>query len=279
MPYLKRHGCRINFSKSAILMAGKKLTCVDKSGRPLVGDVQVVRNCTIPGCSRATIHFRVNNSQISELGVVEGTHTRIELGSSPNRLTEQEEILVQCVNPFSEAVKLLSGFVLGRFHSVQEKDIRPSLGDATESSQQRLSKGRGTVPTHVQKLYKTACDGCASNRERQAMAKLLREYNNVFSNGDHDMGLTKAVRHEIPLAARTVPIRQPTRWLGPEKEKEVSRQVWDFLDRGLIEPEHSAWSAPVILVQKKDGSWRFYVDYRKSNSVTIQDTYPLTWID
>jgi len=46
----------------------------------------------------------------------------------------------------------------------------------------------------------------------------------------------------------------------PEKEKEVSQQVRDLLDRDLIEPGHSAWSSPVVLVRKKDGSWRFCVD-------------------
>jgi len=277
MPFLKRHRCRIDFSKSAILMASKELTCVDKFGRPLVGSVQVVRNCTIPGRSRATIHCRVNNSQLSGLGVVEGAPERIQLANSLNRLTERGEILVQCVNPFSEAVQLPSGFILGCFHSVQEEGIGPSLGDATEGPRQRPSKGRRIVPPHVQELHETACDGCASNREHQAMAKLLREYNDVFSSGDHDVGLTRAVRHEIPLAARTVPIRQATRRLGPEKE--VSRQVRDLLDRGLIEPVHSAWSSPVVLVWKKDVSWRFCVDYRKLNSMTIQDAYPLPRID
>jgi len=134
MPFLKQHECRIDFSKSAILMASKERTCVDKSGRSLVGGVQVVRSCMIPGCSQATIHCRVNNSQISGLGVVEGTHERIQLASSLNRLTERGEILVQCVNPFSEAVKLPSGSILGRSHSVQEEDIGLSLGDATEGS-------------------------------------------------------------------------------------------------------------------------------------------------
>jgi len=138
-------------------------------------------------------------------------------------------------------------------------------------------KRAGTVPPHVKELYETACDGWASNGKRQAMAKLLREYNDVFSSGDHDEGLTRAVCHEIPLAAGTVPIRQPTRRLEPEKE--VSRHVWDLLDGGLIEPAHSAWSSPVVLVWKKDGSWRLCVDYRKLNSVTIQDAYPLPWID
>jgi len=150
-----------------MLMGDRELACVNKFGRPLAGGVQVVRNCTIPGRSRATIHCRVNNSQISGLGVVESAHTRIvnnsqisglgvvesahtriQLARSCNWLIERGEILVQCVNPFSEAVKLPSGSVLGRFHSVQ-KNTGPSLGDATEGPQQRPSQERGTVPPHV----------------------------------------------------------------------------------------------------------------------------------
>jgi len=37
-----------------------------------------------------------------------------------------------------------------------------------------------------------------SNEQRLAIAKLLREYKDVFSSGDHDVGLTRAVHHEIP---------------------------------------------------------------------------------
>jgi len=62
------------------------------------------------------------------------------------------------------------------------------------------------------------------------MAQLLSEYKDMFSCSDHDMGLAKGVCHEIHLAAGTVPIRQPTRRLGPEKEREVSRQVQDLLN-------------------------------------------------
>jgi len=217
MPFSKRHGCHIDFSKSAMVMSGRELACINKFGHPLVGGVQVVRKCTIPGRPRATIHCRVNNSQISRLGVVEGAHHRIQLASSLNQLTARGEILVQCVNPFTESVKLPAGSMVGCFHSVQEGDVRPSLGDTTEDSRQRPQRGRGTVPPHIQELYEAACHSCASN---EAMAKMLREYNDVFSSGDHDVGLTRAVPHEIPLAVGTVFIRQPTRRLGPEKEKE-----------------------------------------------------------
>jgi len=147
---------------------------------------------------------------------------------------------VKRINPFMESVKLSAESMLSCFQSVQEKDVGPSLGDTTEGPRQRPPKGRGTVPPYVKKLYEAACDGCASIEECQAMAKLLREYNDLFSSRDHDVGLTRAIRHGIPLAAGTVPIRQPTHRLRSDKEKEVSQQVRDLLNRGLIQPAHSA---------------------------------------
>jgi len=86
------------------------------------------------------------------------------------------------------------------------------------------------VPDHVTDLYKGACDGCTSKRECLVMAQLLREYKDVFSGGGHNVGLTKAVSHDIPLAAGIVLIQQLTCRLDPKKEK-VSRHVRDLVVR------------------------------------------------
>ena len=135
------------------------------------------------------------------------------------------------------------------------------------------------VPEYLQALYAGACQLLQQPEQQEALARLLNNYKDVFSQGEHDVGLTSEVQHEIPVLPGTVPIKQPPHRLGPEKEAEVRKQVDSLLERGLIEPASGAWSSPVVLVRKKDGTWRFCVDYRKLNAVTQYDAYPLPRID
>jgi len=49
----------------------------------------------------------------------------------------------------------------------------------------------------------------------------------------------------------------------------------EMLENGVIEPSRSAWSSSIVVVKKKDGSYRFCVDFRKVNEVSEKDAYPL----
>ncbi|XP_067933011.1 uncharacterized protein [Watersipora subatra] len=110
------------------------------------------------------------------------------------------------------------------------------------------------IPSHLESLYEEATEACSQLSQCKAIAKLLHSFSDVFLKGDSDQGLTSLMKHYISVKAISKPIKQTLRHLGVEKEAEVSKQVHELPKQGLIAPAYGAWSSPVVLLKKKDGS-------------------------
>ncbi|GJS20073.1 putative reverse transcriptase domain-containing protein [Tanacetum coccineum] len=67
--------------------------------------------------------------------------------------------------------------------------------------------------------------------------------------------------------------------LAPTKMQELSNQLKELQEKGFIRPSSSPWGAPMLLVKKKDGSFRMCIDYRELNKLTVKNRYPLPRID
>ena len=102
----------------------------------------------------------------------------------------------------------------------------------------------------------------------------MLDYRDIFAKSKSDLGRTSLFKHEINTG-NTPPIKQRPRRVPLAKQTVERAEVSKMLDTGIITPSCSPWSSPIVLITKKDGSCRFCVNYRKLNSVTINDSYSL----
>jgi hypothetical protein len=89
----------------------------------------------------------------------------------------------------------------------------------------------------------------------------------------------RKVEFSIELLPGTAPIfKRAYRISGPELV-ELKKQINELSEKGYIWPSTSPWAAPVLFVEKKDGTKRMCIDYRTLNEVTIKNKYPLPRIE
>nr|CAE02904.3 OSJNBb0045P24.9 [Oryza sativa Japonica Group] len=112
------------------------------------------------------------------------------------------------------------------------------------------------------------------------VTNLLQKYEDVFP-AEIPPGLPpmRGIEHQIDLIpGASLPNRAAYR-TNPDETKEIQQQVEDLLDRGYVRQSLSPYAVPVILVPKKDGSWRMCVDCRAINNITIRYRHPIPRLD
>ena len=114
-----------------------------------------------------------------------------------------------------------------------------------------------------------------TSEQQHELQGLLKEYADVMQN---QPGRTDIAEHTIGTEAAR-PVKLPPYRLPHAHRETVQREIEEMLETGIIEPSQSEWSAPIVLVKKKDGTLRLCVDYRRLNSVSKSDAYPMPRID
>jgi hypothetical protein len=110
------------------------------------------------------------------------------------------------------------------------------------------------------------------------LEELLVDFDDDFDE-PHDLPPSRSRDHSITVmpGAPLVAVR-PYQYPALDKD-ELVRQCVSMLDQGIIWCSSSAFSSLVLLVKKVDDSWRFYVDYRALNTITIKDAFPIPVVD
>eukprot|EP00741_Cyanophora_paradoxa_P021607 tig00021366_g20856.t1 len=118
--------------------------------------------------------------------------------------------------------------------------------------------------------------------DRTQLQNLLTQRQHCFAQNINPRELLK-YKHSIRLLpgvpAKHLPLYTVPRRLSPPAEKAAKAEIEKLLRDGLIEPSQAGFGSPVVLAPKKDGTMRFCVDYRKLNSLTERDVFPLPRIE
>ena len=275
--FLLKYVNKIDYQKLVLQTEKTAIQCWIAGEAEMVCRVEARERITIPPNSRMFIPVEIPCCEkLSEDCIIEPSVHLFEeknIAVMPGLIRNSTSDKFVSVHNFSDSdVVVYPKMKLGVCESYYERQCAP----VRQSSISTFEEGQ-TLPEYLKDLWERSSVHLTTEQSSE-LAKLLTKYQSAFAKSSDDLGRTNLVQHYINTG-NAAPIRQPPRRLPFGKRQMEKEEIQKMLERGVIEPSTSAWSSPVVLVTKKDGTTRFCVDYRKLNSVTIKDAYPLPRID
>ncbi|GJR77647.1 putative reverse transcriptase domain-containing protein [Tanacetum coccineum] len=117
-----------------------------------------------------------------------------------------------------------------------------------------------------------------SEEKRLEDVPTVRDFLEVFLEDLPGLPPTRQVEFQINLVPGAAPVARAPYRLAPSELQELFTQLQELSDKGFIRPSYSPWGAPVLVI-KKDGSFRMFIDYNELNKLTVKNRYPLPRID
>ncbi|XP_071924436.1 uncharacterized protein [Coffea arabica] len=114
--------------------------------------------------------------------------------------------------------------------------------------------------------------------EARELNELLMQFKDIFEEPS-ELPPHRGHDHQIILKEGTVPVNlRPYRYHVFQKN-EIEKLIQEMLQSGVIRHSTSPFSSPVVLVKKKDGTWRMCIDYRELNAATVKDKFPIPVVE
>ena len=298
---LMDHGGRIDLQSNTLVMCGKTIRA-HQEGSLSCNRIAVAETVLVPAGHRMVITAKASEQLPAGQWLVEPLPTPLKntLAIAKSLVEGGRQVVpIEVMNPGSEDIVLHKGTHAGVIDSVSLMEeastpTRESSSGVTWETQAKSgarhpSKTKGKSRSEVRKVteiklapeIEAICEKVQcplTSEERVEFRQMLYKNRSVFKLEAEPLGKTDLIKHEIRTTTDQ-PIKQRPRRFPLNKREEGREQVEAMLKDGIIEPSSSPWASPVVLVKKKDGSLRFCVDYRKLNSVTIKDAFPLPRID
>ena len=113
-----------------------------------------------------------------------------------------------------------------------------------------------------------------------SVVSLLQEFDDIIPE-EIPPGLPpmRGIEHQIDFVPSASIPNRPAYRTNPEETKELQRQVNELMEKGYVRESMSPCAIPIILVPKKDGTWRMCIDCRAINNITVKYRHPIPRLD
>ncbi|KAJ4789012.1 polyprotein [Rhynchospora pubera] len=157
---------------------------------------------------------------------------------------------------------------------VREEIAEVKLVDGSMNIEKEVKKGSEVL---IAKLFRIEEGGPEKNIQPE-WQHIVKNYQDVFKEPE-GLPPKRDTDHRIILAPEARPVNQRPYRFSYFQKLELEKIVEELLKNSLIQESSSPYASPVLLVKKKDGGWRMCVDYRKLNSQTIKNKFPIPIIE
>ena len=273
----------LNIEGNVIPLRPQRLTCESVSSL-----VRTTRQVTIPAQSYVEMSGQINRAQlIDQECIVQPLSNAPILGEEPGlclvesvvKVGQNHSFPVVIVNTTGRDYTLPARSVIGLAEVIKDPEACIATVEEFMESENAKSEGQlfANVSDDVPETQKADLSH-VSEAQRQKITELLEKNADLFAKNDSELGRTHLVTAHIDTGDHP-PIKQNPYRLPFLQRKLVEEHVDKMLKDGIIEPSQSPWASPIVIVDKKDGTKRFCVDYRALNKVTVKNSHPLPRID
>ena len=281
MDFMTANKCDLLISKRCLNVNGEQVTCFFFNGKePVCCRVAVTETVEILAHSEIIVNSK-------PLGIVgEGSYGLIE----PDvKFTEKTGLLVAKVlvdpsrntlpiriaNFGTEPCKIFKNTVVAEYHPASINDCIASESKTVSETDDKMNE---IMPKHLIDMFERSSKNL-SEEQINELRKFLIKNQDVFSRNSNDIGHTTLTQHTINTKDAQ-PIRLYPYRIPLAKRKIAEEEIKKMAETDIIEKcPQSPWNAPVVMVNKPDGSVRFCCDFRRLNDVTVKDSQPLPRID
>ena len=165
--------------------------------------------------------------------------------------------------------------LLKRYYGREEK-LNPSINSDLITLEHSPAETVNDDSLSSVKESKNELSSHLSSEQNSELSLVMSEFADIFSGVPCKTTLSV---HHIELQPDTKPIQCTPYRLNPEKADALKQELNKLLDLGIIEESSSPWASPIVMVPKPDGTLRLCTDFRKVNSVTVPDPFPLPLVE